>query len=171
MNNNLVASVFYALVESGFAVLRFNFRGVGNSQGTHAEGEKEPEDAEAALEALRERRDVDGDRLGMAGYSFGTGVILRNLAGYAAAKSFLLYSSPIRFLEHSGIGEDGRPKLFVCGDRDRSVPVESLKEKLESLPAAVEWRIVPGADHFWAGRESEAAGHAVEFFNRTLESR
>ena len=43
MNNNLVASVFYALVESGFAVLRFNFRGVGNSQGTHAEGEKEPD--------------------------------------------------------------------------------------------------------------------------------
>ena len=73
MNNNLVASVYLALIESGFVALRFNFRGVGNSEGSHAQGEKEPEDAEAALDLLKGRADVDADRLGMAGYSFGTG--------------------------------------------------------------------------------------------------
>jgi alpha/beta superfamily hydrolase len=170
MNNNLVVSVYDALLGMGFAALRFNFRGVGGSQGTHAGGEREPEDAEAALATLGRNQHVDRERLGMAGYSFGTGVILRNLSGYASARSFLLYSPPVRFLEYPGIGEDVRPKLFVCGDRDRSVPVGDLREKLESLPEA-ELRVVTGADHFWDGRESEAAGHAVEFFGRTLQPR
>ena len=169
MNNNLVLSVYHGLVEAGFAALRFNFRGVGNSQGTHTEGEREVQDAEAALRTLKETDGVDPARLGMAGYSFGTGVILRNLSGYASARSVALFSSPIRFLEHSEIDHDPRPKLFVCGDRDASAPVEPLKERLKSMGGPVEWQIAEGVDHFWWGREAEAAGHAVEFFARTLD--
>ena len=169
MNNNLVLSVYLALVESGFVALRFNFRGVGNSEGAHTEGEKEPEDAEAALNMLRERSDVDGNRLGMAGYSFGTGVILSNLARYTTAKAFVLFSSPARYLDYPGVGEDERPKLFVCGDRDNAVPVHSLKEKLECLARTSACRVVPGADHYWVGHEEEAAHHAVAFFSDTLK--
>ena len=168
MNNNLVLSVYHSLIEAGFAALRFNFRGVGNSQGTHTEGEREVQDAEAALRTLAEAEGVDPDRLGMAGYSFGTGVILRNLPGYPSARSIVLFSPPVRFLEHAEIDRDPRPKLFVCGDRDESVPVEPLKERLKSMEGPVEWRIAEGVDHFWWGRELEAAGHAVEFFARTL---
>ena len=168
MNNNLVLSVYHGLVEAGFAALRFNFRGVGNSQGTHTEGELEVRDAEAALRTLGEAEGVDPARLGIAGYSFGTGVILRNLSGYPSARSIVLFSPPVRFLEHAEIDADPRPKLFVCGDRDESVPVEPLKERLESMGGPVEWRIAEGVDHFWWDREAEAMGHAVEFFARTL---
>ena len=175
MNNNLVLSVYLAFVENGFIALRFNFRGVGNSEGIHAEGEKEPEDAEEALNILKEQADVDGNRLGMAGYSFGTGVILRGLSGYTAARAFVLFSAPVRYLEYPGVEEDTRPKLFVCGDSDHGVPIASLKEKLESLKRPSDcqvlraFSVVPGADHFWVGYEAEAAHQAVQFFTETLK--
>jgi len=168
MNNNLVLAVYTALVEQGYAVLRFNFRGVGNSQGTHTEGQEEPQDAIAALNALKDQPGVDGDRLGLAGYSFGTGVILSSLAAYDDPKAFVLLAAPIRYLETPGVMEDTRPKLFVCGDRDHVAPREELESKVAGLGQRAECRIVEGADHFWGGLETEAADHAVKFFDRTL---
>ena len=91
MNNNLVLSVHIALPEQGIVFLRFNFRGVGNSEGVHAQGELEPEDAEAALKVLQDRADVDENPLGMAGYPFWSGVILSSLSRYASAKAFVLF--------------------------------------------------------------------------------
>ena len=169
MNNNLVLAVYQALVENGFVALRFNFRGVGNSEGVHAEGEKEPDDADAALNTLKEWAGVDVDRLGMAGYSFGTGVILGSLSRYKAVKAFALFSPPIRYLDVPGIVEDTRPKLFVCGDIDHVAPIASLKEKVESYGPTSECQVVPGVDHFWAGYESEASRHAVQFFTENLK--
>ena len=169
MNNNLVLSVYFALIENGFAALRFNFRGVGNSDGAHAQGEREPEDAEAALDALKGWGGVDGNRLGMAGYSFGTGVILASLSRYASARSFVLFSSAVRYLEYPGLEVDRRPMLFVCGDMDHGIPVKSLAEKVEALKQPSECRVVEGADHYWLGHEGKAAQHAVQFFNETLK--
>jgi alpha/beta superfamily hydrolase len=105
----------------------------------------------------------------MAGYSFGTGVILGSLSRYADVKAFALFSPPVRFLEYPGVDEDARPKLFVCGDRDQSVPIASLKERVESLKQPARCQVVAGADHFWVGREEEAARHAVQFFDDTLK--
>ena len=76
---------------------------------------------------------------GWPAISFGTGVILSNLARYTTAKAFVLFSSPARYLDYPGVGEDERPKLFVCGDRDNAVPVHSLKEKLECLARTSAW--------------------------------
>ena len=168
MNNNLVLALYQALVESSCVALRFNFRGVGNSQGDHSEGKKEPEDAAASLNALKQQEGVDRNRLGMAGYSFGTGVILGSLARYTDVRAFALFSPPIRYLDSPGIEGDARPKLFVCGDRDFAITADSLEEKLKGFGPVAESRIVSGADHFWAGREAEAAQHAVQFFARTL---
>ena len=72
----MVLAVSYALVEQGFTTLRFNFRGVGNSQGEHSKGELEHQEAIAALEFLKAWPGVNSERLGLAGYSFGNGVIL-----------------------------------------------------------------------------------------------
>ena len=168
MNNNVILSVYFALVESGYIALRFNFRGVGNSEGTHADGDKERHDAEAALNTLRERSDVDGNRLGMVGYSFGTGVISSGLPMYTDAKAFVLISSPLRYLEHPEIVEDRRPKLYVCGDRDHGIPIAALKEKVDSFGQTSKCHVVAGADHFWGDYESEAAVHTVRFLNDSL---
>lgn len=71
MENNVIVAVGRALVRSGLAALRFNFRGVGRSQGEFAGGVGEQEDARAALSFLATRPEIDPARLGIAGYSFG----------------------------------------------------------------------------------------------------
>ena len=78
MDNNVVVAVSFALAEQGFVTMRFNFRGVGNSQGEHTRGELEHQEAVAALDFLKAWPGLDGARLGLAGYSFGNGVILKS---------------------------------------------------------------------------------------------
>ena len=188
MDNGLVQEVCSALVREGFGTFRFNFRGVGNSEGAFTKGEKEPEDVNAALSLLRIRLraaftkgekepedvnaalslmrnwpDIDKRRFGLVGYSFGASMVLNSISKYKAAKALALISPPLTSLDHPKIESDKRPKLFIVGDRDRLVPHSALKAKVESLPTPVDLSIVPGADHSWRNYEAEAAHLTVRF--------
>ena len=77
MNNDLVLAVCKSLVQEGFVTLRFNFRGVGTSDGAFSKGDKEREDVAAALNMLRAWPAVDNARLALVGYSFGAAMILK----------------------------------------------------------------------------------------------
>ena len=77
MENNVVLALALGLAQEGFVTLRFNFRGVGGSQGEHTEGEKESQEVLAALELIKAWPDTNG-KTGLIGYSFGTSVILRH---------------------------------------------------------------------------------------------
>ena len=175
MDNGVVLAVCRALVEEGFLTFRFNFRGVGDSEGTFTKGEKEQEDVRAALNLLRRWPGVDKRRLGLVGYSFGASMVLTALSRYKAAGAFVLISPPLAALDYAGIGRDKRPKLFIVGDRDRLVPYCSLKEKVlhtlgvESLHGSVDLQMVSGADHSWRGYEAEAAQQSTRFFVGTLQ--
>ena len=74
MRNNVVAAAVSGLVERGIAAIRFNFRGVGRSGGAHTGGEGEQDDVRAVLAHTAALPDVDADRVGLAGYSFGAGM-------------------------------------------------------------------------------------------------
>ena len=169
MDNSLVMALCRALDEEGFATLRFNFRGVGNSEGPFTKGEKECEDVRAALDVLRRWPGVDRRRLGLVGYSFGASMLLAGLPAYKAAKALAVISPPLASFEHQKIGRDKRPKLFIVGGRDRLVPHRSLKERIDSLPAPAELQMVEGADHSWRGYEAEAARETTRFLVDTLQ--
>ena len=77
MHSSVVIGVADALVASGFAVMRFNFRGVGESEGAFSWGSGETDDADAALDTLSLTDGVNGSRIGIAGYSFGAAVALQ----------------------------------------------------------------------------------------------
>ena len=168
MNNQVVLEVCGALVAAGFATLRFNFRGVGNSQGEHTKGEREPQDVYSALDFLGHWTGVDRRRLGLAGYSFGAAVILSHLSRYKKVKTFALISPPLSAIKSPIIVEDNRAKLFIVGDRDRLVQAPSLKEALCALPQPSEYHLVPGADHSWRGHENEVALGVAQFFIQNL---
>ena len=73
LRNNVVRAVYRELARLSVAVLRFNFRGVGTSGGSHSGGVSEVKDVQAAIKFALSRPEVDPEKLGLAGYSFGAG--------------------------------------------------------------------------------------------------
>ena len=168
MDNNVVLAVSVALVDEGFATLRFNFRGVGNSQGEHTKGELEHQEALGAMEFLGKWPGVDGNNLGLAGYSFGTGIILCNPSLQERAKVYALISPSIARLEESSLRSNQRPKLVISGDQDRLIQSPQLKPVLESFAQPFSCEFIPGADHYWVGQEEKMAGRVSQFFSEYL---
>ena len=168
MDNNVVVAVSVALVDEGFTTLRFNFRGVGNSQGEHAKGELEHQEALGAIEFLGKWPGVDGNNLGLAGYSFGTGIILCNPSLQEGAKVYALISPSIARLEESSLKSNQRPKLVISGDQDRLIQSPRLEAVLESFAQPFSCEFIPGADHYWAGHEEKMARRVGQFFSENL---
>ena len=169
MDTNVVLALSFALAEHGFATLRFNFRGVGNSQGTHARGESEHQEVLGALDLMSAWPGVNANQVGLAGYSFGSSVILRNAALQDRAKAIALISPPPGALDSTALKRSKRPLLVIAGDRDRLVQSEQLGAALESFSNPPACHIVTGADHFWFGYESRLAPPVVEFFTEKLK--
>ena len=169
MDNNVVLAVAFELVEQGFAVLRFNFRGVGNSEGEHTKGEKEFEEALGALDFMRAWQQVDNDRLGILGYSFGTGVILGSTALQKRPKVFAFVSPSIERLKSTSLQKDKRPKFIITGNRDKLAGAEGLQAVLDSFVQPPEFHVIDGADHFWMGKESQVVGPVSQFFLKNLK--
>ena len=169
MDNNVVLTLAYSLVDQGFATLRFNFRGVGNSQGQHTEGESEYEDVLGALDVMKAWPGVDGRRLGLAGYSFGSSVILGSASLQKRAKALVLVSPSLRALENTPLKKDNRPSMIITGDRDNLVQSEQLQSCLDSFAHPPACHIVAGADHFWQGYENQLSSPVEQFFVENLK--
>ena len=168
MDNNVVVAVTFGLADAGLASIRFNFRGVGNSQGEHAKGEKEHEEALMAMEFLGALPDVDDDRIGLGGYSFSTRVICSHKQLYKKPRAIALVAPSIDAITDSPLQKDKTPRLIITGDRDRLVSADGVDEQLAKFDPPAEYHVVSGADHFWVGQEREMAETVVGFFLRHL---
>ena len=169
MGSSVVLAVAFALADQGFATLRFNFRGVGGSEGRHGKGEVEQQEVLGALEMLKAWPGVDGRRLGLAGYSFGASVVLGSPALHRRARAFALISPSLRALESTKLGTRNLPTLIIAGDRDKLVQSDQFATALESFDYPPTCHIVGGADHFWPGYENQLAARVAEFFSVTLK--
>lgn len=164
MRNSVVVGLSEATARRGIAVLRFNFRGVGRSEGAFAGGVGERADAAAALARLRQLPEVDGDRVGIVGYSFGAAVALLTTDDVRAV---VAVSTPTIA---TGLSEiDVRcPVLLVVGDRDEVAPPSRLAGLSRALGPQAELVVVPGADHFWLGAQDRLAEIVTDFLTRAL---
>lgn len=160
MHVPLLRVIAGTLVREGWACLRFNFRGVGDSAGEPTGGLRETEDVEGAYRFLAQRGEVDAGDLSLAGWSFGSWVGLRWAVKGGRCRRVALVSPPMvgfdffHFLES---GEVSLPPeiLVVAGERDQFASPDKLKELASRLGA--ELHLLPGADHFLFGREQEVA--------------
>ena len=148
MHNKVVFRIARGLRRAGLVVLRFNFRGVGRSQGEYAQIAGEIEDARAALGWLRQR--YQGLRFALAGFSFGAQVITRLGCALEGARFLMAVGHPTErgndYLEDCPV-----PKIFVQSTHDEFGPrpqLETLYAKLVQ-PKQLIW--VEAADHFFAG--------------------
>lgn len=145
MDNPVVAAVRSAYRARGYSTLRFNFRGVGGSDGRHGNGIEERHDVRAAIAHLKSLgiREVD-----LAGYSFGTWVNAGVETGFAR---MLMVSPPVAFMPFDpGLRLAGL-HLVVAGDRDEFAPVASLRTACRAWNAQARLEILPGVDHFYSG--------------------
>jgi alpha/beta superfamily hydrolase len=168
MYNNVVMALALGLAEEGFVTLRFNFRGVGESEGEHAEGEKEFEEVLGALDLIKAWPDTQR-KVGVVGYSFGSGVILRHDSVQKEADAVALVSPAQRYISDSPLKEQKVPSLIVAGDRDRLVDSEKLSEELDAFTTRPESRIFDGVDHFWYGQEGRLVPEVARFFIENLK--
>ncbi len=168
MDNNVVMSVCFALAEQGIVTLRFNFRGVGASEGEHTKGEQEYKEAKAALDLIKAWPGVNARRVGLAGYSFGASVVLGSEALQKSAKAVALISPPIRALESSPLRKRKQPVFLISGDRDKLVQSDEFEPVLSSFQNEPDCHIVEGADHYWVGYEDQLGPRINRFFAEHL---
>lgn len=150
MDNPVVIRAVEVAQESGLATLRFNFRGVGRSGGTHGDGEAELDDAAAAVATLRATLPV-GAPVGLLGYSFGARVASRVAAIDPTLAALALVAPPMAMYDWGHVASGPRPLLLVAGTRDTYCPVSALDELAALVPGA-ERVLIDGADHFFFGK-------------------
>ena len=168
MDNNVVLALALGLAQEGFVTMRFNFRGVGASEGEHTKGENENEEVLAALALIRDWPDTNSN-IGLAGYSFGTSVILGHTRLYSEVKAIALVSPSFRSVEETDLKESQLPVLITTGDRDRLVDSEQLDAELASFKNAPEFQLFDGVDHFWYGQEARLVPEVSRFFSEKLK--
>jgi alpha/beta superfamily hydrolase len=162
MYNNVVGGLQGALVLQGFSTLRFNFRGVGGSGGGYGEGAGEMEDVRGAVDFMMAEMGADAP-LYLLGYSFGAYVGVKGAAEDKRVKALMCISPPVSIYDFAALREEGRPKLIVAGERDVICPVRPVEELYLSLPQPKVLHIIPGADHFWWGKEHRVADYVIDF--------
>ena len=168
MDSPIILALSAALIEVGAATLRFNFRGVGSSEGQFDRGEREQDDLKAAVDTLRRWPGVNGKRIGVAGVSFGAVVALeaaRNLKPVGAVAALAPTLGGVR---RAKLDRFKGHKLVVVGDRDLLVPHEELAGLVAEMPPPTEWEVMAGADHGFAGQEAAAAERAAGFLAGVL---
>ena len=168
MHNPVITAICRTADDEGMATLKFNFRGVGESEGEFSNGRGEQKDLKAALRVLGRWPGVDSDRLALVGYSFGGSVVLAGLRHYKAARSLVLVAPPISSVQTARIRKDKRPKLFLAGQRDRIVPSIELQRALDDVAPPVQFVEVDDSDHSLTGREQAVAERIVSFVMDSL---
>ena len=169
MSNNVVMAICYDLARLGMASLRFNFRGVGMSLGAYDEGRGEVDDALAALRFLASHEQVEQDSVGLAGYSFGAGVAMKAALQDDLPKALSVVARARVDPEDDLRARSSLPMQFVVGDRDRLMPQDQANRLKTELAVNPEMHVIPGADHFFHGREREVGALVAGFFRSCLK--
>jgi alpha/beta superfamily hydrolase len=163
MNNKIVYRLYHIFAQNGFSVLRFNFRGVGKSQGKYNEGVGELSDAATALDWLQ-LQNPDAPTCWISGFSFGALIALQLLMRRPEIEGFVAVSPPANLYDFSFLSPCPAAGLITQGDKDDVVQedaVAKLAAKLSTNHAnPVEYHPVAGADHYYRGVE-ETMGNVV----------
>lgn len=157
LHNKVVFHAMKALNGFGFPVLRFNFRGTGLSEGEHAGGIGEVDDARSALDWLEHEYSLP---IIFAGFSFGAAVGLRAAYADDRVRALIALGLPAVPVEDRGYDFDflrtsTKPKLFVSGSRDQFAPAGKLEALVNTFSEPKKLVRIEAGDHFFEGRLKE----------------
>jgi uncharacterized protein len=149
MHNKVVFQAAKALHRRGIPVLRFNFRGTGQSEGEHDKGRGEQDDVRAGLDFLA--AEFPGRPILLAGFSFGSWVGLRVGCEDRRVSDLVGLGIPVNSIDLSYLRDCTKPKLFIQGGNDQFGSIGKVDALFKVLPEPKKLVIVENADHFFTG--------------------
>ena len=164
MENGVVLAITNRLAELGIPSLRFNFRGVGRSEGQYDDSRGELDDLKAAISFLGNAAGMEPGNVGLIGYSFGAEIVMRMAAETSAQRPVVAVSPVVSSITGRRWQIIAGPKLIICGDSDAFLPAERLLAATEDE----ERLIIDGEDHFWTRKADQMADAAGQFFQRAF---
>ena len=173
MNNQIVYNTYYAFVERGFSVLRFNFRGVGRSQGSFDHGQGELSDAASALD-WAQSINPEARACWIAGISFGAWIGMQLLMRRPEIEGFISVAPPANRFDFSFLAPCPSSGLFVHGDQDRVAPLKEVMALIEKLKTQrgilIEHAVIEGANHFFENRVEPLIEEIGRYLDRRLDN-
>lgn len=158
MNNKIVYNIYHTFVNYGFSVMRFNFRGVGRSQGKYDEGIGELSDAATALDWLQQQN-PEAATCWIGGFSFGTWIAMQLLMRRPEIEGFMGVAPPANLYDFSFLAPCPSSGIMIHGDRDEIVPEESVEKLVNKTVTQkgrkIAYHLVQGADHYFRNQLDE----------------
>jgi len=172
MDYPVVAQLYLLFMQRGFATLRFNFRGVGRSQGEFDAGIGELSDAATALDWLQGNNPT-ASQCWIAGYSFGAYIGMQLLMRRPETDGFISVSPPANMYDFSFLAPCPASGLFLHGTNDPVTPpleVDRVVAKLRTQKGIViDYELVENATHFWGGQVDEVERRVAAYLDKRLE--
>ena len=174
MNNKIVYDLFYVFARRGFSTLRFNFRGVGRSQGSFDHGQGELRDAAAALDWMQSYS-PNSSSCWVAGISFGAWIGMQLLMRRPEIHGFISVALPANMYDFSFLAPCPSSGLMVQGGNDAVVPTESVSNLVQKLQQQrgikIDLDVVPEADHFFGGHLDQLVASVDGYLDRASLAR
>jgi len=173
MNNKIVYNLYQSFAQRGFAVLRFNFRGVGRSQGTFDNGIGELSDAASALDWMQQFN-PDARTCWVAGFSFGAWIGMQLLMRRPEIRGFISIAPPANLYDFSFLAPCPSSGLIVQGTADEVVTPSAVQKLVDKLKTqkhiTIDYETIEGANHFFENEQEQLMGLVNGYLDKRLAS-
>jgi len=171
MNNKIIYNLYQTFTERGFSTLRFNFRGVGRSQGRFDSGQGELSDAASALDWMQSQNPATSS-CWIAGFSFGAWVAMQLMMRRPEIHGFISIAPPASQHDFTFLAPCPASGMILHGDKDEVIPqssVDKLAGKLQKQKnIQIDYRIIHGADHFFQDHLDKIDEHVNDYLDKML---
>ncbi|MBI1985109.1 MAG: alpha/beta hydrolase [Rhodospirillales bacterium] len=171
MNNKVVYTLYQTFVRRGFSTLRFNFRGVGRSQGRFDNGQGELSDAASALDWMQ-AHNPNTTACWIAGFSFGAWVGMQLMMRRPEIRGFISVAPPASLHDFSFLAPCPASGMILHGDKDEVIPqasVDKLAQKLQKQKnIKIDYRVIEGSDHFFQDHIDDLNKHVNDYLDKML---
>jgi hypothetical protein len=169
MNNKVSFALYQIMAQRGFSTLRFNFRGVGNSQGVYDNGEGELSDAASALDWMQDIN-KNAPYVWVGGFSFGAWIGMQLLMRRPEIQGFVSIAPPANTYDFNFLAPCPTNGLILRGNKDTIVTKESIETLIDKLNVQqglnVDYREMDGANHFFRDKIPQLAHHVHDHMNQ-----
>ncbi len=167
MNDPLVTEIAKKLAEAGIIALRFNFRGVGHSQGQQTDGRMEPLDIAGAIDCALSQQGANPAKVCLLGHAFGAYMVLTYAPFDLRVRTIVAISLPLYRANASGFPKTfDLPKLFVTGEFDEICPLYKLEPFVEQQKGPKGIKVITGARHLMHGYEEAGADTILKYIRK-----